>query len=513
MSYLAAGLSEMVAGDLGASNAVVAARSDAAVTSLEDARAMIRELGAGAIVLGKVQRADARVLAAVRVFTAGTQSFSESTSITLPSDDLFGIRRSLTAAVRRQLSGLGVSFRESLPGQPGSTERLLPATMDSFEEYAQARGFLERVDIDANIDHAIIVLERVVAREPGFALGHAAMGEATWRKWQATKDPVWSEAALRHALEALRLSANQPEVRYAVALIYQGTGRPAEALAELEEVARTRPTNDDVQRQMGRLYADSGRLDEGLKALQRAVALRPGYAPNHAALGYVAYRAALYPLAISAYKRFSELRPDSASAHQRLGTVYHAAGNIQAALQSYERALQISPNANAYSNVGTLQYDAGKYDDAVRAYSRAVDLEPRNPSLHRNLADALARLGNGQAASAAYSRAVALATEVLRVNPKDASTLSLKAVGLARTGHLATAHATSSEALKLAPADSDVLFEHALILTMLGKKPEAIEVLERAVAAGYSVARLGTDPALASLGELPRFRALAARKP
>ena len=66
---------------------------------------------------------------------------------------------------------------------------------------------------------------------------------------------------------------------------------------------------------------------------------------------------------------------------------------MAAALASYERALAIAPNANAYSNVGTLHYDERRYKEAIAAYQRALALAPRDPSLHRNLGDALRREG------------------------------------------------------------------------------------------------------------------------
>jgi tetratricopeptide (TPR) repeat protein/TolB-like protein len=509
MSFLAAGLSDLVAADLGSTNAVVAAPSAVVVRAPDEAARLARELGAGTLVLGTVDRNDGRVSVAVRLFKAGNSSFTTPTVFTQPAEDLLGIQRALATSVHEQLTAAGIQVRAS-PRQFVTTQRLLPETLTSFEEYAQARRYLERTDVEADIDNAMIILNRVVAREPNFALARAALGEATWLKWQATKDPAWSEAARGHAIEALRLSADLPEVRYAVALIYQGTGHRAEALAELERVALARPFNDDVQRAMGRLYSESGQVEKGLQSLNRAIALRPGYWGNYAALGGVAYRAGRYEEAIKAFQKYCDLRPDSASAHQRLGTAYHAAGNIEAALASYERALQISPNANAYSNVGTIHFDARRYGAAAKAYEQATELEPRNASLQRNLGDALTRLGDRRGAAKAYDRVIVLATDALRVNPKDASTLSLKAVALARTGRLAEADAASALAVTLAPADNDVLYEHALVLTLRGRKDEALDALRRAVAAGYSAARLNTDPDLASLAALPAFRQLAA---
>jgi tetratricopeptide (TPR) repeat protein/TolB-like protein len=504
LSYLAAGLSDIVANDLAASNAVVVARSDRIVGSAEDAAALARELGAGVVILGRVERRNADIAIELRPFTAGDGSLGDATSFQRPANDLIAIRGSLRAAVAGQVGLSG----ERMLNTGGADDRLLPKAMDTFEDYAQARWFLERYDVETNVHHAMAILQKVVAREPGFAPAHAALGEATWRKWLATKDRKWSDEAVQHALEALRLSPDLPEVRYAVAVIYQGTGRGAEALSEMEHVARQRPLNDDARRLLGRLYADAGRVDDGLAAERAAIAIRPGYWQNHSALGNAAFRAGRYEEAITAFTRYCELRPDSASAHQRLGTAYHAAGDLDAALRSYQRALEISPNAKAYSNVGTLQFDAGRYAEAIKAYERAVELEPRNPSLHRNLADAMAHAGDSREATTEYAKAIALATDVLRVNPKDALTLSVKAVGLARTARLSEGLATSNAALQLAPNDPDVLYENALILTLAGRKGEALDALTRAVAAGYSRQRLQRERDMSPLAAEPGFRRL-----
>lgn len=508
LGYLAAGLSEMIANDLGASNAVLTTRSTHLVASGEDASALLKELGVGSLLLGSVERRDEGLTVGIQLYPAGSEAVGKTVSFTKSANDLAGISRALSLTVRTQLASAGyVISRAPKPGQ-GAAQSLLPRSMQTFEEYAQARWFLDRADIATNVDHALTLLERIVKNEPAFALGEAALGEATWRKWLSTKDRSWAEAAERHTLEALRLSSEQPEVRYSVALIYQGTGRRAEAIGELERVAQARPLNDDVQRLLGRLYSEAGRLDDGLKALQRAVTLRPGYWNNHATLGNVAFRAGRYDVAVAAFQRFCELRPDSASAYQRLGTAYHAAGNVPAALESYGRALQISPNANAYSNVGTIHYDERRYKQAIEAYQKAIDMEPRNASFRRNLGDALRRDGQPKLARDAYNRAIELSTEMLRVNPRDASTVSLKAISMARTGRFGLAGSLSNDALALSPRDGDVLFERATILLLTGNTQAAIGTLRRAVEAGYSVKRLAADPDLASLATVPDFRQL-----
>lgn len=511
MTYLASGLTEMLATELAASNALTTARSPVQVASEKDAAALAGELGAGALVLGRVERKGSGLVTTLRVYRAGA-GFGDEVSFTRAGEDLAGMRRALAGAARAELTAAGMRVREE-SRQAVSTEKLLPQSMVRFEEFAQARWYLERPDVATNVDYAMSILNRIVKEEPSFAMAHAALGEAAWQKWLATRTRSWADEAQRHALEALRLSPQQPEIRYSLALIYQGTGRSKEALAELEEVARVRPFNDEVPRLMGRIYADTGRVDEGIVLLKRAIDLRPGYWSNYAMLGNVAFRAGRYDEAIAAFKRFTELRPDSASAHQRLGTAYHASGDVAAALASYQRALAIAPNANAYSNVGTIHYDERRYALAVDAYRRAVGLDPRNYSLHRNLADALRRAGQTRAAREAYTRAIELAGAVLDVEPDNAAAMNVRAIGLARIGRLADAEAASRAALARQPKSSTVLFDRGVILLLLGRKADAVEALKAALAAGYSVQRFASDPDLAALSDQPGFRDLVKRQP
>jgi serine/threonine-protein kinase len=506
MTSLTSGLSALVAADLGASNQAVVARSDATAATAVAARALAADLGVDTLILGDVVRSGSELTITLRLYLTRRDLLTDHTIVREPGTDLRTVARALTSAVRAELAQAGVLARDAAANRLDSSA-FLPSAMASLEEFEQARTFMNQRDADS-VDHAITLLERIIDREPGFALAHARLGEATWRKWQTTKDPAWSGRGLNHAFEALRLSPNQPEIRFVVALIYQGTGRPKEAIAELERVAAARPLDNEVSHLLGRLYAETGRVSDGLRELQRAIDMRPAYWLNHASFGTVAYRAGEYQQALAAFQRYSDLRPDSATPHQQIGTVHQAMGNPEAALASYQRALSISPNANAYSNVGTLHFDAGRYAEAVEAYTRAVDLQPKNPSLRRNLADACLRAGQARRAADAYAQAAELADTILAVNPKDAPTLSLKAVALARTGRLAEAERLSQLAVDLVPTNNDVLFERGLILTLRGDTDNAIDALVKAVEAGYSKARLQADPDLAPLRKLAAFERL-----
>ena len=178
LGYLAAGLTEMLATELTASNAVVTARSPVVVASEKEAAALATELGASVLLLGRVERQGSGLVTSLRVYRAGASAFGSPSSFTRRDDDLPGIRRALASTARSELVSAGFRLRESKNRQADATEKLLPQTMGRFEEYAQARWYLDRADVPANADYALSILNRLVKEEPRFAMAHAALGEA-----------------------------------------------------------------------------------------------------------------------------------------------------------------------------------------------------------------------------------------------------------------------------------------------------------------------------------------------
>src|SRR4029434_11112289 len=97
---------------------------------------------------------------------------------------------------------------EPAPSQATAT------SVEAFQQYAQARGLIDRRDIPGNADRAVDLLEAVTRREPGCALAHAALGEACWEKYRQTRERSWVDRAEQEILVALSADGNQPLVRY-----------------------------------------------------------------------------------------------------------------------------------------------------------------------------------------------------------------------------------------------------------------------------------------------------------
>ena len=500
--YLLAGLTETVTSDISTSPDVVvvaaASVAGAAARSADPAR-IAHDVGATRLLGVDVESVADHNRLNLRIFEASTGQWRPAGVIDAQLGDIAARRAGLVREVRSRLrrAGLPVAMEAVAPsitlvGQP------------ALEDYAQGREFLSRGEADA----ALRLFERAVEREPGFALAHAAIGDASWRKYRTTKQAAWAMRAQSAAFEAMRLAPQEAAVRYTAAVVLHGTGRTHEAEEEVRRAIERQPASDDARRLLGRIYAETGRFDKALPEFEAAIALRPGFAGNYRALGLACFDNGRFDQAVEAFQRETELRPDDASAFQALGTAYHAGGRLTEALANYERAIAIAPSAFAYSNIGMIQYSKKRYQDAVSAYEKSARLVPSEAVTYRNLGDALMRAGARPRAIRAYQRAIDLAAEQLAVNQRDGRLISLQALCAVKMGETRRALARTADALAVSPADSEVLYQAGVVYALAGDRVRAGALLRDAVGRGFSATLLADDEDLASLRASPEFIAL-----
>jgi serine/threonine-protein kinase len=467
-------------------------------------RALARDLGVTYVVDGGVQRAADHVRVTLNLVRPD-DSVAWGEEFDGRFADLFPLQRRMAEALSAALQvTVTRAARERLERPPA-------ASVDAYADYARARAFLERPDVAGNLTRAIEGFESAIAKDPGFALAHAGLGEAFWARYQESRDAAWTTRAQAAITEALRLDPDQPRTRFALALVYQGTGRADAAIDELRRVIAQQPSNDDAHRLLGDILADRGEWDEAITELRRAAALRPEFWRNYSSLGYAYMKSGRLQDAVTAYRTVTELQPDNSRGFQMLGTAYQNLGDGEKALENYRRAIQLAPDSLAYLNMGTAYYDQGRFREAAEAYEEAARLRPGNPIAHRNAGDAYERLGDATRARRAWQRAVDVSEQELRVNPNDAQALSRLAVNEAKLGQRAQASRHILDAVRLSPGDGDVAYRKAVVHALAGEREAAVAALAQAVARGYSASRARIDYDLRSLGPLPEFQALVAQ--
>ena len=502
--YVAAGIAESLISSL-ASLPSVTVLSRASVAEArsrtKDEAAMAKDLGATYVVNGSVQESNGTLKISLHlVKTDRTVAWGDSVEGAF--DRIFELQSRLATSLSSALVvRVSASERERMKAQPTDSPEALAA-------YWRGQALLERRDVKGNVDAAIAAFSEAITLDDRFALAHAALGAAYWAKYLETLQPELIERAVEAGTSALRIDPNQPEVRYSLAVTLAGRGRNAEAIDELHRALAMRPNYEDARRQLGLVLGRMGRVDESVAEYQKALALRPTSASTYSSMGLVLYGAGRYEDAIAAFTKATELQPDNFTGFQRLGTAYHALGKADLALENYQRATAIQPSAFSLSNIGTLYYGRGEFAKAVDAYREAIRLRPNSATTHRNLGDALSRLGRQAEARAAYQRAVALSEADLKVNPTDPRLAAALALHLRKSGASAAARAHIADAVAKAPKDIEVLYRAAAINALDGKPDEAIRFLRSAIEGGYSRAVAGDDDDFASLRERPEFKAL-----
>jgi len=385
------------------------------------------------------------------------------------------------------------------------------ASVDAFRFFSQGQALLDRADLPDHVDRAILLFERAVELDDRFALAHAGLGQAYWRKYLDTRDAKFAKVADDHASAALTLDPDLPLAHMAKATYYNGTGRPDLALVELDHAEKGNPS-DEVYRLRGQILFELNRRGEASASFDRAIEAGPGFFQNYLTKGIAALRSGRAEDARVALVEADRLQPDSPQTLEMLGLAYQALGDLDGARDSLERSIAIAPTARACSNLGTLYYEMGQFDLAAERFRQAADLQPNNAQIARNMGDAYARLGRDAEARAAWERALGLAEAAIAVNPRDTVHLGLRAVCEAKLGRFDAARTHLDEALAVNDADNTVLYRAAAVHALAGDTDEAFGYLEKALEAGYSRALARTDEDLASLRGSGRFEELTAAR-
>jgi tetratricopeptide (TPR) repeat protein len=462
---------------------------------------LARDLGASFVIDGGFERVGEQLRVRVTLRSAEGQTvWTRDYESPLPR--LFELQRALAEDLATGLN-LSLSDVERSALAADSTR-----SVEALADYSQGRQFLDRSDVQGNVDHAIDLFEQALARDASFALAQAGLGSAYWQKFNQTKDAAWTARAIAASLEALRLNPNLAEVHVALATVYDGLGQTPAAVDALGKALALQSNNDDAHRVLGDILARQGRTDDAVREYQRAIAIRPNYWLNHNRLAVTMMKVGRYPEAAAAFRRVTELQPDSAVGFNNLGVVAMMQDDTALALASFTRAAEITPRASSFSNIGTVHFWNGRFDDARQAYERALALSTSDPSLHRNLGDALTGLGDRAGAERAYRQALVVANNQLKVNPKDAASLGLVAVVEAKLGRKADARAHADRAIALAATDASVLYRSAVVAALANDGDRAMADLTAAVAAGYSLNQVKHDLDLRTLRDRPDFVAL-----
>ena len=291
--------------------------------------------------------------------------------------------------------------------------------------------------LQGQLEQAIGLYRRMIAENGSSSQLHFNLGVLCGRLERF-------DEAIQELSRAFELAPDSLEVRVALGLTYELSGRYPEAAAHYEDAIRFDPLNP-------RLY-------------------------HHAARA--AFNSRQYERAVANYSAVLDLAPRDFEAVMGLVRVWLAQSKFEEAEVFLAKQLkELGQPAELYVVLGIVYREAKQHAEALRAFERSIERQADYAQGHFYLAAELDQLGKREEARRLLQRTIEL-------DPNHSDALNYLGYLDAESGeHLQEAKAHIERALALDPENGAYLDSLGWVYYKMGRIDEAVTYLERAAAA------------------------------
>jgi TolB-like protein/tetratricopeptide (TPR) repeat protein len=317
-----------------------------------------RKLGADWFVEGSARRiaGGLRLSPALCETATGRQVWSETFVV---GDS--GADEVLTQLPHRIITRLGLDEQKRVAIRPASPD----ADLGVWQHFVAGVAALRRYGNGVN-EEAQAHFRATVARDPGFALGHAYLGLSVLIiGGYDTAPAAVLEEGLTHALHAVDLAPEEARCHAILALarLWRRDYEAAEFSAR--KAVAMNPSDPDPLAMLGYVLALRGRPHEGIACIEAAIRLNPLHpAWYHGDLAIANHIAGHHAEAIACLQRLPVIDAWRAT---RLAACHAALGNAEAAIRYLARAEELSPGWDALAEAsGWDELEHGAHRDYLR---------------------------------------------------------------------------------------------------------------------------------------------------
>jgi tetratricopeptide (TPR) repeat protein len=329
---------------------------------------------------------------------------------------------------------------------------------------------------------------------------------------------VWAE---RYDRELSDVFAVQDEIARNITQALRITLTPQE-----EKALAAKPTGDTRAYDYylkGRAYSrrmTRSDLDLALQMFEHAILLDPGFALAHAGLanacGLVYEWHEKHERWLERGRVASEraLQLDPALPEALVGRArgLYVQKRYDEAVRDVRRAIEMKRECDgAYNILARSLFESDRWAEALETMDHAFAQNGDDYNVYIPYTNILEGLGRSEDAARVRQREIAVLEQQLKDVPEDVRARVLLAADYASVGREAESVRELQKAVDLRPHDSNILYNAACTYGVMKRKPEAIDLLRRAKAAGYqNLEWTRRDPDLACLHGEPEFESIFA---
>jgi serine/threonine-protein kinase len=318
---------------------------------------------------GSVRRAGSRVRIVSRLIDIESERQLWSETYDRELTDIFAIQTDVAMQIASALeTELSHEERRQIRKEP-------TADVEAYQLYLLGQHCIHRWT-GQGVSQGIAHLEQAVARDPAYALAHAAMAKAYIDIGLGVVGSLPPEVAFANAraatARALELDPGLAEGHAVLGhLKFIRDFDWAGAEAELKLAIELNPNSGEAYDIYGLLLAAQERYDEAVQVQRRAHELDP--LAHRMDLVTTHLRAGNYGEAFDAVNRVLAVEPHLPLAHATLGWVHLLSGRPEEGIAALARAVELSPDSTLYqAQLGQALARAGQPDRA-RAILRQLE--------------------------------------------------------------------------------------------------------------------------------------------
>jgi TolB-like protein/Flp pilus assembly protein TadD len=255
-----------------------------------------------------------------------------------------------------------------------------------------------------------------------------------------------------------------------------------------------------------------------LEMFNRAIEIDPNFAAAYAGIADLSAYDRLYhggsetdlERADEASRRALELAPELAEAHASRGLALSLQNRHQEAAEAFETAIRLDPQLfEAHYYYARNRWVQGELEEAAEYFKEAMKVRPEDFQAPSLLGSVYHRLGQQDEAVKYQKRSFEVIEKHLELHPDDARALYLGSGSLIGVGEIERGLEWAARAVAIDPTDTSILYNVACTYSQADRVEEALDYLEKAVAAGFFQKEwILNDGDLDPLRDHPRYKAL-----
>jgi serine/threonine protein kinase/Tfp pilus assembly protein PilF len=329
----------------------------------------------------------------------------------------------------------------------------------------------------------------------------------------STRHSVWAE---RYDRQIEDVFAIQDEIARSIAQALRITLTPQE-----EKIIGIKPTENTQAYDFylrGRSYTRRENTDYALQMFEQAIKLDRNFALAYAGIAHLC--GLIYELreqspawierGIAACDRAMALAPELPEVMVARARLFYAQKKFDESELMAQRAIERKRDCDGSWNIlGRALLSQGKYAEGAKLAEQALDANGDDYNTYVPFGLCLDRVGRKSDAEQFRARMNVVLRQQLETVPEDVRARILLASNLANVGEADESIRHLQTAVALRPNDGNTLYNAACTYGGLSRKMEALDMLKRAIAAGYgNLNWAARDSDLQCLHGDPEFRKL-----